>query len=395
MPRLPPSVVRSVSRLNKHVPRLLQECGDIESAHNEIRWMKESILDTYLHSKTIERNHNQSAIWARSNSLSRKLDNYVGRRARGEPLQYILGSQPFGELDIKCKPQVLIPRGETEVYTTELAKILSSIPTIAGSGLTVADICTGSGCIALLLYSLLRPRSDQVQYPGQKLSVHGFDVSQHALKLASENLRRNVSNQALHEDAASQISFHDTDVLALASLPMMRISAALPVSNLDVIVSNPPYISPQQFSGGTTSRSVRKFEPKLALVPPEVAIFPKVQQADQFYVALLRIALAERAKLLVMEVGDTAQALRVMQLCMDMRVHADHDFEIPHKLHIELWKDDGQVIPVNGTESLSDKMASQDPLTEEESECRAVVVWLDQHWITHRLQNAICRPRML
>lgn len=398
MPRLPPATIRNASRVGRHLTSLLQECRDIESARNELRWMKETVLDKHLAIPRQEWQVGHTALWNTS-SAERLLESYVRRRARGEPLQYILGTQPFGELEIKCRPNVLIPRPETEVYTTETGRILSrhfnclaSLDQERQSRLKIADFCTGSGCIALLLHALLKPCNS---LQASKLHIRGFDISQHALNLALENLQHNIRLKTLHRDAANEVVFEECDVLSLSQKPdddilhhlFPGVTSASNDSFLDVIISNPPYISPQDFRlGGPTSKSVRKYEPRLALVPPGHLHFEHVDQADQFYAALLRIALATHTKLLVMEVGQTSQALRVLELCRDAGTSISNVVGESYSPLIELWKDDGSVV-ISGTESCSNFVSSGQAEVEEQHdrvECRAVAVWFDAAWISNR-----------
>ncbi|KAF7376357.1 PrmC-N domain-containing protein [Mycena sanguinolenta] len=105
------------------------------------------------------------------------LDEMVSRRVASEPLQYILGTQPFGSLSIKVRSPVLIPRPETEHWTIRLAELLR--PTLdPARPLSVLDIGTGTGCIPLLLCRLLPPGT---------IRAHGIDISPAAVKLAEEN----------------------------------------------------------------------------------------------------------------------------------------------------------------------------------------------------------------
>lgn len=96
MPRLSPLLLRQARAIDPLLPHLLPVCRDLRSAQSELRWLTEHA------DQAIERRpgHHQNTV----------LDGYVSRRARGEPLQYILGSEFFGNLEIKCRPGVLIPR---------------------------------------------------------------------------------------------------------------------------------------------------------------------------------------------------------------------------------------------------------------------------------------------
>ena len=155
MPRIAPSLVRTAARHNKHLVPLLTECRDIRSARNELRWLTEHAEETSRRVKPSDRSYHRSGL-----SASKLLTSYVTRRSRGEPLQYIIGNQPFGDLEILCQKNVLIPRPETEIYTTRLAECLRNISHSRGKsgreGLRILDLCSGSGCIALLLHSLLK-----------------------------------------------------------------------------------------------------------------------------------------------------------------------------------------------------------------------------------------------
>ena len=96
MPRLPHAVLLQAYKISPLLPLVLRGSRDIPSAINELRWIKEHVRES---SKPQD-----------SQRKPQILLKLCRRRARGEPLQYILGTQPFGELDIKCRPGVLIPR---------------------------------------------------------------------------------------------------------------------------------------------------------------------------------------------------------------------------------------------------------------------------------------------
>lgn len=95
MPRLAPALLRKASAINPLLPRLLLTCRDLGAARNELRWLDE---------------HAASVTRADGRNHDTLLKQYVRRRAKGEPLQYILGTEYFGDLEIQCRPGVLIPR---------------------------------------------------------------------------------------------------------------------------------------------------------------------------------------------------------------------------------------------------------------------------------------------
>jgi release factor glutamine methyltransferase len=165
----------------------------------------------------------------------------VGRRAAGEPTQYLTGKQEFWGLEFEVTADVLIPRPETEhVIEVALDRLaLREIragrkQTLSGEGLRIADIGTGSGCIAIGLAKDL---------PGAKFLA--TDISATALKVAERNARRH--------DFADRIEFTNTSLLE-------GVHAEL---RFDLIVSNPPYISRRE--GPTLQREVREHEPEIAL----------------------------------------------------------------------------------------------------------------------------------
>ena len=92
MPRLPPSLLVRARNISPLLPLLLRECRTLQSARNELRWIKEAVEEDVA-----------------GDGLKRIRDMCVAR-GRGVPLQYLLGNQPFGELDVLCRKGVLIPR---------------------------------------------------------------------------------------------------------------------------------------------------------------------------------------------------------------------------------------------------------------------------------------------
>lgn len=159
------------------------------------------------------------------------IDDCVSRRVRGEPLQYIIGYVEFFGLRINVGRGALIPRPETELLVEEAIKLLKRF-TIHDSRLTVLDLCTGSGCIALALAQHF-PDAD----------VYGVDQSEAALVYATQNaLENNIRN----------VHFKLGDLFE-------------PVRSLhvDCIVSNPPYIRRDEIT--TLQREVKEYEPLEAL----------------------------------------------------------------------------------------------------------------------------------
>lgn len=196
--------------------------------------------------------------------------------------------------------------------------------------LRVLDLCTGTGCIPLLFrHEFAAKRKDTT------LRILGIDISGKSMDLARCNLRKNEDDP---EVRAGLTNFARADVLADPFADLEE-GAALPFKNVlnhnrwkpfwDVLISNPPYISPSAY-WKTTTRSVRAFEPKLALVPPNPSNIDDTQQGDLFYPRLLKFAEELETKVVLLEIADLPQALRVAQLAKETAFFDG----------IEIWRDD-------------------------------------------------------
>jgi release factor glutamine methyltransferase len=152
----------------------------------------------------------------------------VERRAAGEPLQYITGTQDFFGREFRVTPDVLIPRPETELLV-EAALELNKTATL------ICDVGTGSGCIAVTLLCEL-----------DHARAVALDKSPAALEIAKFN-----ANKLAVADRAEFIVSDCFD--------------SLDHRNFDLIVSNPPYVSASVLDG--LQREVREHEPLIALSP--------------------------------------------------------------------------------------------------------------------------------
>lgn len=183
-----------------------------------------------------------------------------------EPLQYILGSQPFGSLEIRCEPGVLIPRWETEEWVQKLIEILRPL-----RPLTMVDACTGTGCIPLL-----------IKHELPKWQVSGFDISDKALSLAKTNCHR----------LDVHVNVHYGDLFDNEAMKRC--------GEVDLITANPPYIPLEDYRKPVSlhgpEQSVRLFEPQLALVGHL-----------EFYTALVDLVRALNCKGFVFELGYDQQ----------------------------------------------------------------------------------------
>ncbi len=160
----------------------------------------------------------------------------VRRRAKREPLQYIVGETEFCDLKLKVDSRALIPRPETELLVEILAEKTKDQPPAR-----VLDLGTGTGAIALALAQQF-----------SSAAVIAIDASDDALALARENAERT--------GLASRVTLVKSDWF----------SALGPESAFDLIVSNPPYLTAQEVAEATPE--VREFEPSRALVADEAGM---------------------------------------------------------------------------------------------------------------------------
>ena len=167
----------------------------------------------------------------------------------------------------------------------------------------ILDLCSGTGCISLLLHALLSRQELGIE-------ILGIDISPIAVALAKRNLSHNIALGNLPRDAKDQVRFAEADIFCEEFLEQ---------GGWDMIISNPPYISPRSFSLDT-SRSTRSYEPKIALVPSDSQSLPTEIEAasidvsigDSFYPRLLDVAERSNAKILLVEVADMDQATRIV-----------------------------------------------------------------------------------
>jgi len=152
----------------------------------------------------------------------------VARRARGEPVAYLMGRRDWYDLTLRVTPDVLVPRPETEGLL-ERALAWSRGRDIGAA----VDVGTGSGALAIALARAL---------PSAR--VYALDASPEALRVARENRDR--------VDPTLPVTFLQGDLLA--PLP----------ERVDLIVANVPYVGAEEYEG--LARDVRLYEPRQALV---------------------------------------------------------------------------------------------------------------------------------
>jgi len=249
------------------------------------------------------------------------------RRAAGEPTQHLTGKQEFWGLEFEVTPDVLIPRPETE-HLIEVALDRLAVrelrhsrdPKLTGENLTIVDIGTGSGCIAIALAKEL---------PNAK--IYATDISPAALAVAQRNATRlGFSNR---------ITFLESNLLSAFSpsshqSPITSHQPALSLPNgsslFDLIISNPPYIGRKE--SNSLPIEVREHEPASALYGGE--------EGYELYGLLIPEAALhlKSGGLVVIELGhDSLSAVRPLLECPQWtNIHATNDLAgIPRVLSSE------------------------------------------------------------
>ena len=172
----------------------------------------EAAIDVDLYARTILKwdrarllLHHQSAV---PETLEPQFSDWLARRERFEPSAYIVGEREFWGLDFFVTPAVLVPRPETELVVEATAAIARGL---RGQNLRIADIGTGSGCIAV-----------SVAHEIPHCTVIATDVSSEALAVALRNAERHAVDGRMHFVCTSYLDGIDGE--------------------FDVIAANPPYV---------------------------------------------------------------------------------------------------------------------------------------------------------
>ena len=170
----------------------------------------------------------------------------IARRANGVPMQHLTGHQEFWGLDFEVTPDVLIPRPETEHVIEVAIERLGGGSATGSPGrkehLRIADVGTGSGCIAIALAH---------EFPAAQ--IFATDISAAALEVARRNAARH--------GAASRVNFIECNLMdaLLHESPLTTRHSP----HFDLIASNPPYVGRQEKA--MLAREVREHEPEAAL----------------------------------------------------------------------------------------------------------------------------------
>lgn len=189
------------------------------------------------------------------------LEKYTTELLANKPVQYVLNEAWFAEMKFYVDENVLIPRPETEEL---VAWIVDDAKKMAKKNISILDIGTGSGCIAIAIKKKL-----------PDATVHAIDISEGALKVAERNARSNNV----------EVGFERRNILDEYDL------VRLP--GVDIIVSNPPYIPLREKAA--MHSNVVNFEPHIALYVPDTD--PLI-----FYRAIARLAEGKSTKKIYFEI---------------------------------------------------------------------------------------------
>jgi release factor glutamine methyltransferase len=218
---LPLGMPISYQELSSKLAKELTELYPEMEAASLVEWL----LEHHLGLRRVDILH-----FLEEKDLPEALTSDLERLKTGEPIQYILGHGPFYGREFEVTQDTLIPRNETE----ELVHLI--IKENLGTGRKILDLGTGTGCIPITLALEMK---DAVAY--------GVDVSKGALEVAKRNAKR------LH----AAVNFLTCDIL----------TDTPDLSELDILVSNPPYVPQKDIS--EMHRNVVGFEPHLALFVPD------------------------------------------------------------------------------------------------------------------------------
>lgn len=201
----------------------IKELNNIDEASLKVKMLLANILGESKEYLIIHKNREISG------NVEAEFLKYIERLKQGEPIQYIIGKTEFYGLEFTVNPSVLIPQPDTEILVEEVIDIYNKNYRIKNTKISILDLCTGSGAIAISLKKNLN-----------NVEVFASDISKKALEVAKKNAIQNKT----------EINFIESNLFEEIE------------EKFDIIVSNPPYIESEVLK--TLSEEV-KHEPVLAL----------------------------------------------------------------------------------------------------------------------------------
>ncbi len=261
----PLEMIKNISQM------LLPTCKDEQLAHQEAWWILEKLTSknkvSLLLKKTLELSENQKKkllSWVKERTIDKK------------PLQYILGTVPFCNLEIIVEPPTLIPRPETEECCSWLITQIKSVPLEESPhSPKILDIGSGSGAISLALAKAL-----------PSINVTGIDIDQKAFYLAKKNKEHNKINN---------VFFSISDLYK--NLEKQKVK-------FDIIVSNPPYLSNKEWQN--LDEQVKRWEDTKALASGESGfeIYEKIIEDAPLFIQKNELFEKYKVPQIVLEIGS-------------------------------------------------------------------------------------------
>ncbi|HBS48015.1 TPA: peptide chain release factor N(5)-glutamine methyltransferase [Candidatus Dependentiae bacterium] len=281
--------IKVLDLIKKISSQLIMICKNETLATQEAWWLLEKLLEKTQTQLLVQ----EKVILHKSQNEI--LQKWVERRLKDkEPIQYILGSVPFCSVQIQVAPPVLIPRPETEEWTSW---IIEKLKTIKDKNLTILDLCCGSGCIALAIAK---------EFPNFK--IFGSDINPKAIELSIKNKIYNKTENAEFVQSNLFEYFKNKNI------------------KFDLIVSNPPYISQTEWA--TLSEEVKTWEDINALVAPEngLEIYKKIAKEAIYYLKTESKLKSKLIPQLIVEIGQN-QGISVKNIFINTKasvsVHKD------------------------------------------------------------------------
>jgi release factor glutamine methyltransferase len=261
-------------RVKEDLRRAAERLEHLATGRRDAEWMLQRVLGR---DRAWLLAHGEAELTA---TEAEQFADWVARRARNEPVQYIVGEQEFYGLAFKVTPEVLIPRPETEHVVEETLRRVAH-----DAKLRICDVGTGSGCIAVALAHAL-----------PQAQVTAVDISPAALAVARGNAERH--------GAAERMRLVESDLLT-----------AVEHERFDAIVSNPPYVAESE----ELETQVREWEPHAALFAGKTGFEVYERLIPQAWAALVP------GGWLVLEIGHGQREALASLLCGwdDMEFVAD------------------------------------------------------------------------
>ncbi len=186
-----------------------------------------------------------------SNIEMKKFKEFIARRAKDEPFSHISGEKEFMGTSFIVTADTLIPRPETEQMIEEAIK---TVENVNQKNILIADIGTGSGCIAIATANILRKNN----LLSPTTSIVASDISTSAIEICIKNIKK-------HSLASNIKTFNGNLLEPIVKNTLLNKKDAL------VILANLPYLSKEIYLA--SPKTVRAFEPESALYSPEAGLF--------------------------------------------------------------------------------------------------------------------------